>query len=169
MRVIRVWYVTLRRADYRYDRWGCYYPGDYVDDEYYYSREEALSALRDRAEDFRKEWSFTERRREEGPADVGTAWSVLVPIKDDVTLPHDASDLLLPVDDDYTPMYLDTDHVDIAIEHEFPWIGKSYDLFEDGDIVEEDIDDAEIHRDHPLLSEWKSRGWDGTVEEVTTA
>lgn len=169
MKIIRIWFFDLRYCDYYYDRDWYYALTTDSDYTFLYSRDEAMSALHARAEEFRSEWPRTENHREYGANEVGDVWSILVPVKDGVDLPDDASDLIREdetADEGYTPLYLDTEHTDIVMEHEFPWIGRKYTLYEDGTIEDDGCDDNELPNNHPVIDLWRDRGWDGTIEEV---
>lgn len=169
MKIIRIWFCDLMYCDYHYDRDWYYSLTTDGDSTFLYSRDEAMSLLYDRAEEFRSEWPRTEKYRAYGANEVGNVWSILVPVKEGVTLPADASDLILDdesADEGYTPLYLDTEHTDIAMEHEFPWMGTKYALYEDGTIEDDGCDDNELPNAHPVLDLWRERGWNGEVTEV---
>lgn len=165
MKIIRIWFGNLYRANYRWENDGSYTAGDDYDYEFYYSRADAMDAMHSRAKEFEDEWKYTQKYREYGACEVGNVWSILVSVKDDIVLPDDASDLILG-DDDYNPLYLDCEHTDIAMEHEFPRIGTMYTLHEDGTITDEGRADDAVPQNHPMLNLWRERGWNGEITEV---
>lgn len=166
MRIIKIWYLHVQPAEYSTD----YRTGSIVhnwyndyDDLYLYSADEAMQTFREYADDYKKTW---EKYGEQigYPSDVCVMYALLVPVRDDVTLPNNAGDLFLPVDTtSYDPMYLDVESVDIVPEFEFPQAEQFRTLFEDGEIT---YGNGRTDDPRGYLPRWKSRGWDG---EVTTA
>lgn len=170
MRIIRLWFTHLDRAEYTIhwsDRRHCL--DDYYDETLYYTREAAHAALNARAEEFRETWKQYGEEIEH-PCEVGYMASILVPIKDGITLPDDADTLFSPfdgVDENDEPLYIADGHpTDIVPEHEFPQIGPFYTVYEDGMILHGSGTEGEITERNSYISRWKEAGWNGKIEEV---
>lgn len=166
MKILKIWYLHVQPAEYSTDyRTGGIVHNRYndYDDLYLYSADEAMQTFREYTEEYKKTW---EKYGEQigYPSDVCQMCALLVPVRDDVTLPNDAGDLFLPADTStYDPMYLDVEHVDITPEHEFPMADYFYSLFEDGEIVH---GDGRTDDPRGYIPRWKAAGWN---EEVTEA
>lgn len=166
MKIIKIWYLHVHPAEYRTD----YRTGDIVhnwyndyDDLYLYSADEAMQTLREYAEEYKKTWEKYGEKRVHSP-EVCHMYALLVPVRDDVTLPEDAEDLFSPSDPyTYDPMYLAVEHVDISPEMEFPMASAYYALHEDGEIIE---DGGSTTDRHGYIPRWKAAGWNGDIEEV---
>ena len=166
MKIIKIWYLHVQPAEYSIDhRTGHPVHNWYnaYDDLYLYSADEAVQTFREYAEAYKETWKKHGEKRVY-PTDVCQMCALLVPVRDDVTLPADAGDLFLPADTStYDPMYLDVEHVDNIPEIEFPIVGYLYTMYEDGEITTGDGSTADPH---DYLTRWKAAGWNGEVTEV---
>lgn len=169
MKIIRLWFTHLNRAEYT-DHWRDHHHclSDYYDETFYYSGDEAQAEFNSCADQFRETWK-TYGEEIGYPCEVGYMLSILVPVKDGVALPDDADTLFSPfdgVDENGDPLYIADGHpTDIAPEHEFPQIGAIYTVYEDGMILHGSGTENEIFDRNSYVSIWKSRGWDGTITQ----
>lgn len=158
MRVIKIYTVDVSSANHYLD----------TNYEHFYSLDDALRYLLDFAEDWRDYKDHGYNCPE--AVDVGYLCCNLVPIKDGISLPDDPTDIFsdfVGVDDDGNPIYLaDERFVACSVEHELPYGGVFMEIFADGH-SESSPFRGKRQKDHEaIISDWKSHGWDGTVEEV---
>lgn len=134
--------------------WSLYCGGDW---SYYYDRVAVLQMLAEIAADVKQQ------DNDYTGIEAATAICFYAPIRDGVTLPDDPSDLYLCEDDDWEkPRFLDCEHTDISMEHEFPQEGV---ITVDGDGTISVEMDGPLCDHNGYLARWRERGWNGVVEE----
>lgn len=158
MRIIKIYTVNVWSANHYRD----------TNYENFYSRADAYRYLCDFAQD----WKEYSDHGYDSPEimDVGCIYCNLVPINDGVTPPEDPSELFSDDNfnlDDGSFVYLDLPpYTDFCVEHEMPYGGDSWTLYADGHIEQMYHDGRQSKTMEKYINDWKSRGWDGKVEEV---
>lgn len=158
MRIIKIYTVSVNSANHYRDQ-------NY---EYFYNLADAYCYLCEFAEC----WKTYSVHGYDFPEimEVGYISCNLAPVKDDITLPEDPATIFSDfdgVDDNNDPIYLSDDtFVACAVEHELPFGGDFLTLYADGHIEQTYHDGKQSKTMKKHLDDWKSRGWNGVVEEV---
>lgn len=158
MRIIKIYTVDVNSANFYRD----------TNYENFYSLSEAYRYLCD----FAQSWKSYSDHGYDCPEimDVGYISCNLVPVKDDIALPEDPSTIFSDfdgVDDNNDPIYLADDaFIDCSVVHECPFGGDFWTLYADGHIEQTYHDGRQPKTMENYINDWKSRGWDGKVEEV---